>query len=177
MTNALKPVREEVQGMSKDYNNLTKFLDLANHAGNNFAISTGDVGEALMRSGSVLSEFGVSMQDAISMIVGANESVQDAEKVGTAIKTMATNLGGVKAAAKDGSLEMNRTSKALKTIAGIDIYSNKQKGEVKDMMTILKELNVVWDDLSEDKQLAIAESIAGKVLYKCYINSYKVIYF
>ena len=162
MTNALKPVREEVQGMSKDYNNLTKFLDLANHAGNNFAISTGDVGEALMRSGSVLSEFGVSMQDAISMIVGANESVQDAEKVGTAIKTMATNLGGVKAAAKDGSLEMNRTAKALKTIAGIDIYSNKQKGEVKDMMTILKELNVVWDDLSEDKQLAIAESIAGK---------------
>lgn len=133
-----------------------------NYAGNNFAISTGDVGEALMRSGSVLSEFGVSMQDAISMIVGANESVQDAEKVGTAIKTMATNLGGVKAAAKDGSLEMNRTAKALKTIAGIDIYSNKQKGEVKDMMTILKELNVVWDDLSEDKQLAIAESIAGK---------------
>mgnify|MGYP005883816675 FL=1 len=162
MTNALKPVREEVQGMSKDYNNLTKFLDLANHAGNNFAISTGDVGEALMRSGSVLSEFGVSMQDAISMIVGANESVQDAEKVGTAIKTMATNLGGVKAAAKDGSLEMNRTAKALQTIAGIDIYSNKQKGEIKDMMTILKELNVVWDDLSEDKQLAIAESIAGK---------------
>lgn len=162
MTNALKPVREEVQGMSKDYNNLTKFLDLANHAGNNFSISTGDVGEALMRSGSVLSEFGVSMQDAISMIVGANESVQDAEKVGTAIKTMATNLGGVKAAAKDGSLEMNRTAKSLKTIAGIDIYSNKQKGEVKDMMTILKELNVVWDDLSEDKQLAIAESIAGK---------------
>ena len=89
-----------------------------NYAGNNFAISTGDVGEALMRSGSVLSEFGVSMQDAISMIVGANESVQDAEKVGTAIKTMATNLGGVKAAAKDGSLEMNRTAKALKTIAG-----------------------------------------------------------
>lgn len=115
-----------------------------------------------MRSGSVLSEFGVSMQDAISMIVGANESVQDAEKVGTAIKTMATNLGGVKAAAKDGSLEMNRTAKALQTIAGIDIYSNKQKGEIKDMMTILKELNVVWDDLSEDKQLAIAESISGK---------------
>ena len=45
------------------------------------------------------------------------------------------------------------------------------------MKTILKELNVVWDDLSEDRQLAIAESIAGKVLYKCYINSYKVIYF
>ena len=162
MTNALKPVREEVQGMSKDYNNLTKFLDLANYAGNNFAISTGDVGEALMRSGSILSEFGVSMEDAISMIVGANESVQDAEKVGTAIKTMATNLGGVKAAAKDGSIELNRTAKALSTIAGIDVYSNKKKGEIKDMMTILKELNVVWDDLEEHEQKAIVEAIAGK---------------
>lgn len=162
MNNALQPVRDNVQGMGQDYNNLTKFLDLANHAGNNFAISTGDVGEALMRSGSILSEFGVSMQDAISMIVGANESVQDAEKVGTAIKTMATNLGGVKAAAKDGTVEMNRTAKALKEIAGIDVYSDKQTGEIKDMMTILKELNVVWDDLSQDKQLAIAESIAGK---------------
>ena len=29
ITNSLKPVREEVQGMGKDYNNLTKFLDLA----------------------------------------------------------------------------------------------------------------------------------------------------
>lgn len=162
MSNALRPVREDIQGMGQDYNNLTKFLDMANYAGNNFAISTGDVGEALMRSGSVLSEFGVSMQDAISMIVGANESVQDAEKVGTAIKSMSTNLGGVKAAAKDGSIELNRTAKALKTIAGIDVYSNKQTGEIKDMMTILKELNTVWDDLGENEQLSIAESIAGK---------------
>ena len=162
MSNALKPVREQVQGMSNDYNNLTKFLDLANYAGNNFSISTGDVGEALMRSGAILSEYGVSMQDAISMIVGANESVQDADKVGNSIKSMAVNLGGIKAAAKDGSVETTKAAKALSTLAGIDIYSNRQKGEVKDMMTILKELNLVWDDLSEDKKLAIGESIAGK---------------
>ena len=33
ISNSLKPVREEIQGMSNDYNNLTKFLDLANYAG------------------------------------------------------------------------------------------------------------------------------------------------
>lgn len=31
--NALKPVREQVKGMGKDYNTLTKFMDLANYAG------------------------------------------------------------------------------------------------------------------------------------------------
>ena len=33
MGNALKPVRQQVQGMGKDYNNLTNFLDQANYAG------------------------------------------------------------------------------------------------------------------------------------------------
>lgn len=33
MDNALKPVRQQVQGMGQDYNNLTNFLDQANYAG------------------------------------------------------------------------------------------------------------------------------------------------
>ena len=44
--NSLKPVREQIVGASKDYNTLTKFMDLANYAGNNCAVSTADVGEA-----------------------------------------------------------------------------------------------------------------------------------
>ncbi|MGL5718484.1 MAG: phage tail tape measure protein [Paraclostridium sp.] len=162
MENALKPVRNQVQGMGKDYNNLTNFLDMANYAGNNFAISTGDVGEALMRSGSVLSGFGVSMSDSIGMIVAANEAVQDSSKVGTGIKSIATNLGAVKASAKDGTIEMNRTAKALREIAGIEVW-NKQTGEVKDMTTTLNELNKVWDtSLTQAEKMALAESIGGK---------------
>lgn len=162
MENALKPVQKRVQGMGKDYNNLTKFMDLANYAGNNFAISTGDVGEALQRSGAVLSEYGVSMEDSVAMIVGANESIQDSAKVGTSLKSMAINLAGVKASAKDGSLEMNKTAKALKEIGGIDIYADKKTGQVKDMMTILTELQGKYKDLSQDEQLALGEAIAGK---------------
>ncbi|MGL5191672.1 MAG: phage tail tape measure protein [Cetobacterium sp.] len=162
MENALKPVRTQVQGMGQDYNNLTNFLDMANHAGNNYAISTGDVGEALMRAGSVLSGFGVSMEDSVGMIVAANEAVQDSAKVGTGIKSIATNLGAVKASAKDGTIEMNRTAKALKEIAGIEVW-NKQTGEVKDMTTTLNELNKVWDtSLTQAEKMALAEGIAGK---------------
>lgn len=162
MSNALKPVRENIVGMSKDYNTLTKFMDIANYAGNNFAISTGDVGEALQRSGAVLSEYGVSMQDAVAMIVGANESVQDSAKVGTGMKSMAINLAGVKANAQDGTLELNKTAKALKEIGGVDVYANKKTGEIKDMMTILSDLRKNWEGLRQDEQLAIGEAVAGK---------------
>lgn len=161
MENALKPVREQVKGMGEDYNNLTKFLDLANHAGNNFAISTADVGEALMRSGSVLSGFGITMEESVAMIVGANESIQNSEKVGTSLKTIAANLGSVKASAKDGTMEMNRTAKALKSIAGIDVW-NKQTGEVKTMTETLSDLNKVWGELSQAEKIALSEGIAGK---------------
>lgn len=162
MNNALKPIRENINGMSEDYNQLTKFMDLANFAGNNFAISTGDVGEALLRSGAVLSEYGVSMQDAVSLIVGANESVQDSARVGTGLKTIATNLAGVKVNASEGNLELNTTAKALKEIGGIDVYSDKKTGQIKDMMTILSELRGKWKELGEDEQKAIGVAIAGK---------------
>lgn len=99
---ALTPVRENIQGMGKDYNTLTKFIDLCNYSGNKFAISSADVGESLQRSGAVLSEYGVSMEDSVALIVGANESVQDSVKVGTSLKAMAINMAGLKANASDG---------------------------------------------------------------------------
>lgn len=82
VANSLKPLRAELQGAGKDYNNLTKFSDLANYAGNNFAVTTGDVGAALQRSASVLAGFGTSMEDSIALVVGMQESTQNAEKTG-----------------------------------------------------------------------------------------------
>ncbi|HBF4994866.1 TPA: phage tail tape measure protein [Clostridioides difficile] len=82
VVNSLKPLRAELQGAGKDYNNLTKFSDLANYAGNNFAVTTGDVGAALQRSASVLAGFGTSMEDSIALVVGMQESTQNAEKTG-----------------------------------------------------------------------------------------------
>jgi hypothetical protein len=48
-------------------------MDLVNYAGNNFAISSDGVTEALQRGGSVLSNYGVDLKDSIAMITGANE--------------------------------------------------------------------------------------------------------
>ena len=135
---------------------------------NNYAIGADGVAEAMQRGGTVLSEYGVSMQDAVGLITAANESIQDPAKVGTAMKAMAVNMASVKANASKGTMELNKTAKALKEIAGIDVYSDKSKGQIKDMVQILDELNVKLKEgkIEQDEYLALSEALAGK-----YVNS------
>ena len=70
-------------------------------------------------------------------------------------------MAGIKADAYTGELALNKTALALKEIANIDVYSDKKKGEIKDMVSILDELYDRWGDFSEEEQLGLAEAIAG----------------
>ena len=96
------------------------------------------------------------------MIAGANESLQDPERVGNGLKSIAINMAGLKTSTKDGSIELNKTALALKKIAGIDIFTDSSKTSVKDMVTIIDEVKGKWGELSETQQLALSEAIAGK---------------
>ncbi len=165
--NALKPLQGELKKTGEAYNTLTKFSDLANYAGNNFALTSADVGEALSRSASILNTYDTSMEDAIAMIVGMQEVNQNAQKTGTSIKTIATNLAAVKASADDGTLAANKTNKAFKELAGIDIW-DKKNGEVKSTINVLSELSEKWEGLNDAQRTGIAEAAAGKE----HINSF-----
>ena len=158
---SLKPVREQIKGASKDYNNLTKFTDLANHAGNNYAVTTADIGEALQQSASALQTNGVSMEKSVAMVVAMNEVLQNAGKSGNALKSISAGLSGLTVSAKDGSIQLTKSGKALKEIAKIDVW-NKKTGEIKDMYSVMDELALKWDDLSEAEQNALGTAIAGK---------------
>ena len=118
----------------------------------------------MQRGGTVLSEYGVSLQDSIGLITAANEAIQDPAKVGNALKTISINMAGIKSNASNGTMELNKTAKTLKEIAGIDVYSDKSKGQVKDMVQILDELNKKLEagKLNQDEFYAVSEALAGK---------------
>ena len=163
MSEALSQSQSEIGKTIQGYDNLTEAMDLANYAGNNYAISTEGVVEALKRGGSTLSNYGISVADSMAMIAGANESLQDPERVGNGLKSIAINLAGLKTSTKDGSIELNKTALALKKIAGIDIFTDSSKTSVKDMVTIIDEVKGKWGELNETQQLALSEAIAGNV--------------
>lgn len=53
----------------------------------------------------------------------------------------------------------NKTAKALKTIAGVDVLDST--GQVKDMNEILGELGEKYKDLDKNSRLALGEAIGG----------------
>lgn len=71
-------------------------IDRFNEVGNNFAISSTGIGEAMQRSASALYEAGNTIDESIALITGANSVVQNPEQVGTALKTLALRLRGAK---------------------------------------------------------------------------------
>lgn len=68
----------------------------------------------------------------------------------------------MKTSAKEGTLELNKTAKALMEIAGVDVYDDKKTGKVKDMVQVIDEVQKKWKDLREDERLGLSEAIAGK---------------
>lgn len=161
----LKETNVQVGDMTKKTTELTAAMDKLNYASNTQAIDMQNLIQAFQGGGATLSNYGVEIGDATAMITAANSSLQNGSKVGNGMKSLAINLQGMKANAKEGTLELNKTAKALKIIAGIDVYSDKKKGEIKDVVQLLDEIKGKWKDLSEDQQLGLAEAIAGKVYY------------
>ena len=65
----------------ESYDTMT-IIDAFNEVGNNFAITSAGIGEALKRSASALDAGGNTMEESIGLITGANTVVQDPEVVG-----------------------------------------------------------------------------------------------
>ena len=162
MDTALGKVQDKIKSAPQDYNNLTNAIDMVNYAGNNWAISSQGVTEALQNGGAVLSTYGVTLSDSIAMISSANESLQDPSRIGNGLRSLAVNFAGIKTNAKEGTVEMNKSAKALKEIAGIDIFTDSSKTSVKDMMTLMDEIYDKWDSLTDVQQKGLSEGLAGK---------------
>ena len=69
-----------------------------------------------MRSASAFKSNGTEMSEAIGLIVGAQETVQNSSKVGNSFKTMINRLNGVTYSMKDGTIIANKTTQAFKEL-------------------------------------------------------------
>lgn len=134
---------------------------------NNFSISSAGIGEALTRSSSALAAANNTLAESIALVVAGNETLQDPEKVGNAVRSISMRIRGMKTEleeAGDSTEGMAETTSKLqekiKALAGVDIM--KSANEFKSTTQILKELGSVWNDISDTDQAAVLELIAGK---------------
>lgn len=142
-------------------------VDKMNEVSNNFAISSGGIGEALQRSASSMAAANNTIDETIAMITAANEVAQNPEKVGNAMKTMSMRIRGAKTELEeagestDGMAESTASLRQeIMALSGVDIMLNETT--FKSTYQIMDELSKKWENLSDIAQATIIELVAGK---------------
>lgn len=156
-----------LQGFKLEANDAMHIIDAFNEVGNNFAIGSDGIGEALKRSASSMYAAGNTLEETIGLVTAANAVVQDPDSIGTAYKTISMRIRGAKTEMEelgletDGMVESTATlQKEIMALSGVDIM--KDKDTFKSTYQILDELATKWTDLTDIQQASITELIAGK---------------
>lgn len=101
VSQASESIISTMKAFGIEANDAIGIVNRFNEVGNNFAISSTGIGEALQRSASALYESGNTIDESIALITAANSVVQNPETVGTAMKTLSLRLRGAKAELED----------------------------------------------------------------------------
>lgn len=159
-----------MQAFNVEAKNSMKIVDEFNEAGNNFAISSAGVGEALQRSGAALASANNTMEQSIALATTMNRVVQNPEIVGTTLKTVSMYLRSTKAdleAAGESTEGMAETTSKLRdslkalSHGKVDIFDEATK-QYKSTTDIIIEMGKAWDSMSDKEQAAALELMGGK---------------
>lgn len=149
--------------------NAMSIVDKFNEVGNNFAISSKGVGDALLRSASAMRAAGNDIDETIALATAANTIVQSPEKVGTVLKTVSMFLRSAKTELEEAGEDTEGMAESVSKLRGnilaltgnrVDIQ--KDADTYKSTTQILRELAAVWDDLTDVTRANILEMIGGK---------------
>lgn len=154
-------------------NDAMSIADKFNEVGNNFAISSGGIGEALQRSASSLALANNTLDESIGLIVAANDVTQNPEAIGTMWKTVSMRIRGAKAELEAAGLETEgmaeSVSKLRELVAGLTNVNGRggfdimaDENTFKSTYQIIEGISKVWDKMKDVDQAALLELLAGK---------------
>lgn len=145
-------------------------IDALNKVGNEYAVSSSDLGVALLKSSSALASANNTYEQTIGLIVSANEIIQDADITGTAIRTISMRLrntaGDLQELGEDAegaAISITKLQEQVKNLTSgkVDIMLNPQT--FKSTYDIIVELSEVWGGLSDRAQADLTRLIAGNL--------------
>lgn len=146
-----------------------QIVDRFNEVGNNFAISSQGIGEALLRSASSLAAGNNTLDESIALITTANTIVQNPERVGTTMKTISMYLRAAKTEAEEAGVSTEGMANSVSELRDEILALTGQKVDIqvdedtfKSTYQIIKELSEVWDELTDISQANLLEMLGGK---------------
>lgn len=142
-------------------------VDKIDKVANTQPITAQAIGEILTRSAASMKAANNDLAETISLGTAAYAVIQNAETVGTTLKSVSMYLRAAKSELEsagesaDGCANsVSELRSELKSLTGVDIMIDNKS--FKSTYQILKELSQVWDKLSDVTQANITEMIGGK---------------
>ena len=139
---------------------LEYYADVMTALGAATASSTDEIATGLEKFAAISETVGLSYEYATAALATVTaETRQSADVVGTSFKTIFSRMEGLSLGETlDDGTTLNQYSEALAKV-GVDIKD--ANGNLKDMDNILSEMADVWQTLSRDEQVALAQKVAG----------------
>lgn len=135
--------------------------------GQEYAISAGELGEAMQRGGAAMAAGGATLDETIAIFTAGNAAVQNAETVGTALKSVSARIRSATSELTEMGEEVDDVVKStskyraeIKALSGVDIMLDDNT--YKSVYTILTEIAKVYDGLSDINKAQLLEDLAGK---------------
>ena len=169
INDASESVIATMQAFGVEANDVMQIVDKFNEVGNNYAISSKGVGDALLRSAAAMYSANNTLDETIALAAAANTIVQDPEKVGTTLKTVSMFLRAAKTEAEEAGESTEGMANSISELRGELLQLTGGKVDIqidedtyKSTYQILKELSLVWNDLTDITQANITELVGGK---------------
>lgn len=150
-------------------NNTMSIIDKYNEVGNNFAITSAGIGEALQRSASALFEAGNTIDESIALVTAANSVIQNPEQVGTALKTLALRLRGTKTELQEAGEDTDGMAESVSQLQAKLLALTHGKVNImidannfKSTTQVLREMASAWQDMTDIERASALELMGGK---------------
>ena len=103
------------------------------------------------------------------MLTGMSEITQSAPEAGNALKILAMRVRGYDEETDSYTNDTEELSgaiadltKTVKTPGGISLFTDDTKQTYKDTYTLMEEISVIYDDLTDKNRAELLEKLAGK---------------
>lgn len=126
---------------------LLPVIDKINKTADDFAITSQDIVDGLLRSSGAAKVFGMSLEQTIGIITSMREaSGRTGREVGNALNTILTY------ASRDVTINTLES-------AGIEVYANRAIKKLRPLYDILNDVNIMWNNLGDTAQQELEEMI------------------
>lgn len=169
ITDASNSMISTMKAFNIEADDSIKIIDKLNMVGNNFAISSAGIGEALQRSASALASANNTLDESIALITAGNVTVQNPEKVGTALQTMSMRLRSTSTELEQMGEDTDGAAESVSQLRDLLLGLTKQKVDIqldedtyKSTYQTMLEMSKVWDDLTDIERASALEAMFGK---------------